>query len=68
MTKITYSIFIHALTIIQTHFLFTSSYHFDKCELAKELVNKHGVPPSQINDCKCDKILTIHNGQEFERD
>ena len=31
---------------------FVSSYHFERCELAKELVRKHGIPINQINDCK----------------
>ena len=33
------------------HFLIVSCYHFERCELAKKLI-ENGIPSSQINDCK----------------
>merc|ERR1711944_138258 len=45
---------IHILAILfHFYFLIVSSYHFDRCELAKELVTKHGIPSTQINDWIC---------------
>jgi len=44
---------IQILTILQIYFFsHSSSYHFERCELATELV-KNGIPPSQVNDWIC---------------
>ncbi len=31
---------------------FASGKHYEKCELARELIHDHGLPAEQINDCK----------------
>ena len=54
----TYFYCIHTLIIFQVYFLIASSYHFERCELAKELVN-HGIPRSQINDCKFNILKNV---------
>ena len=46
------------LTIFQAYCHIAFSYHFERCELAKELIQKHRVSPSQINDCKL--VLKIY--------
>ena len=47
------------LTIFQGYCHIAFSYHFERCELAKELIKKHGVSPSQINDCKFESKIDV---------
>jgi hypothetical protein len=44
-----------AFFVLTVHFV--SGKHFDRCELARSLVQDHSIDPEQLNDCKISTIF-----------